>query len=65
MTSQPDKHTETTVDAAPAEEERRERASAPTLRDLRKAARELSLAGAFTDQPRQQPATAYLAMPAR
>lgn len=48
MTSQPE--TWTVCELAPAELERQERANAPTLRDLRKAAQELALAGAFTDQ---------------
>jgi hypothetical protein len=40
----------TVCELAPVEPDRHERASAPTLRDLRKAAQELALAGAFTDQ---------------
>ncbi|HMV47327.1 MAG TPA: hypothetical protein PKC13_24490 [Blastocatellia bacterium] len=46
MTGQSDKNTETKEGVA-ADQERHERASAPTLRDLRKAARELAPAGAL------------------
>lgn len=44
----------------PTEVERQQRASAPTLRDLRKAAVELAHAGALTDQPARNLTDAYL-----
>jgi hypothetical protein len=54
MASQPETKTAMVGELAPVELERQERANAPTLRDLRKAAQELGLAGAFTDQPTHQ-----------
>lgn len=57
MTSQREQKTGTVCEPAPVELERQARANAPTLRDLRKAAQELALAGAFTDQPAYQQAS--------
>ena len=56
MTSQPELKMGTVCEPAPAELERQARANAPTLRDLRKAAQELAMTGAFTDQPACQQA---------
>ena len=50
MTSQPETRTEMVCELALVELERHERATAPTLRDLRNAAQELSLVATFTDQ---------------
>jgi uncharacterized protein RhaS with RHS repeats len=50
MTSQPETSTEVVYELALVELERHERANAPTLRDLRKAAQQSGLVAAFTDQ---------------
>ena len=54
MTSQPETRTEVVCELALAELERHERANAPTLPDLRKAAQEWALARAFTNQTNEQ-----------
>lgn len=65
MIGQPDGNTKTMEDLAPAEQERQERAGAPTLRDLQKAAQGPALVGVFAGhligQPNLKQAEAYSA----
>lgn len=51
MTTNPETTTLTIDELVSAKLERQERASTPTLRDLRKAALDLALGGAFATQP--------------
>jgi hypothetical protein len=54
MTSKPETTTEMVCELALVELERLERANAPTLRDLRKAAQQWDLVATFTDQASRQ-----------